>query len=325
MKLFSKTKITGVGAYRPEKRLSNADLETIIDTNDEWIVQRTGIRERRVSAPDEFASDLAEKAARNLAERCGISLDDVDMLIVSTFTPDHFTPHTAALVQGRFGFRAGSLDVVAGCTGFAYSMAVADALISSGHCRKALVIASEAITKVTDYKDRESCILFGDAAVAFMLERTEKAGSVIASFFDSHGDLGHNVTCNNLSRKVNGHAVAKERLFDQEGRAVYSYVVKHAPGGVRKLLERAGLTLDDIAWFIPHSANLRIINSVCEKLGIPPEKTLTSIEKHGNTSSASIPLAIWLALEEGRVAEGDKMLLYGFGGGLTHGGVIIEW
>jgi len=325
MKSHSSSKIIGIGAYLPHRKLTNHDLEKMVDTSDEWIIRRTGVKERRLSEKDEFSSDMAIKAVENLIERHSVKVDDVDMVIVTTFTPDHFLPTVSALVQGYFGMKAaGTMDLSAGCTGFMYGLCVADSLIKAGHSNKVLVIASETVSKAIDYTDRNTCVLFGDAAVAMLLERTDEKGSIIASYFSSDGRLAENATCSNLSQCVNGREL-KTRLFEQEGRFLYEYVVKNVPDAVCNLLKKAKLTLEDINWFVPHSANLRMIEALSKRLNIPIEKTLISNELYGNTSSASIPLAIWIALEESKLKSGDKMILYGFGAGLTHGGVVVEW
>lgn len=319
-------KITGIGAYLPNKKLTNHDLEKMVDTNDEWIVRRTGIKERRIAAESEFASDLAIKAVENLIESNNVKINDVDMVIVTTFTPDHLTPSVAALTQGYFNMEsAGTMDLNSACTGFIYGLCVADSLIMAKHSKKVLVIAAEALSKVVDYTDRNTCILFGDAAVAVLVEGKEEKESFLASYFTSDGKLAHYATCSNLSQRVNGQKMDKEKLFQQEGRLLYEYVLKNIPVGISKLLEKSGLVLKDIDWFVPHSANLRMIEALCKRMNFPIEKTLISNEFYGNTSSASIPLAIWKALNEVEIKPGDKMLLYGFGGGLSHGGTIIEW
>ncbi|MBP2655090.1 MAG: ketoacyl-ACP synthase [Firmicutes bacterium] len=326
MNIKSNAKIVGLGTYLPHKKLTNYDLEKMVDTSDEWIVRRTGVRERRLAEKEEFSSDLAIKAVENLINRYNVRINDVDMIIVTTFTPDHFAPTVAALVQGHFGIETcGTMDLNSGCTGFVYGICVADSLIATGHSNKVLVIAAEVASKVIDYSDRNTCVLFGDAAVATLIERTDEKGSFIASYFTSEGKLAQNVTCSNLSDKVNGQVLGKKRLFQQEGRSLYEYVVKNIPDAIYNLLQRSNLTFDDINWFVPHSANLRMIKAICERLNFPIEKTLLSNEYYGNTSSASIPLAIWLALEESKIKSGDKMILYGFGAGLTHGGIVLEW
>lgn len=325
MLLSTRSKITGFGAYTPERILTNADLETIVDTTDEWIVQRTGVRERHITRADEFSSDMAIKAVIDLRDRCGVHVSDVDMIVVTTFTPDHFTPHISAVVQGAIGIKgAGTFDLGAGCTGFEYALVTADALVSSGHFSKVMIIAAEAVSKVVDYTDRSTCILFGDAAAACVVERTEGKGSFLASSFNSNGEMAAYVTTTNHSNTVNGVPVVKHNIFEQDGQMVYKYVARNVPQGVDALLKRAGLTLDDIDWFVPHSANMRMIEGIAKKIHIPAEKVLTSVEYYGNTSSASIPLALSLAQKAGKIKSGDKALLYGFGGGLTHGGTIVE-
>ncbi|MHB8064065.1 MAG: beta-ketoacyl-ACP synthase 3 [Ruminiclostridium sp.] len=322
----SNSKIIGLGAYLPHRKLTNQDLENMVDTNDEWIIRRTGVRERRISEKDEFSSDLAIKAVKNLIEKHNVIVNDVDMIIVTTFTPDHLLPTVSALVQGHFGIeQAGTMDINSGCTGFAYALCVADSLITTGNNKKILVIASEVVSKIIDYSDRGTCILFGDAAVATLIERTDEKGSFVASYFNSDGKFAESVSCSNLSQSVNGRILDKKRLFEQDGRFLYEYVVKNIPTGIHNLLAKANLSLDDIKWFVPHSANLRIIEAVCKRLDFPIENTLISNEHFGNTSSASIPLSIWLTLEKSKINRGDTLLLYGFGGGLTHGGIIIEW
>lgn len=326
MNINSRSKITGVGAYVPPRKLTNHDLESMIDTTDEWITRRTGVKERRLAGKDEFASDLAIKAVENLIEKYHVCVDDVDMVIVTTFTADHLTPSVAALVQGHFAMKkAGTIDLNAACTGFVYGLCIADSLITAGHSNKVLVIASEVLSKIVDYSDRNTCILFGDAAAAMLLEGTGGKGSFLASYFTSDGTLAPNITCSNLSEKVNGQAVGKTRLFQQEGKFLYEYVVKNIPDGISNLLQKSNLTLGDIQWFVPHSANLRMIKALCERLDFPLQSTLISNELYGNTSSVTIPLAIWLALEESRIKPADRMILYGFGAGLTHGGVVIDW
>lgn len=325
MTLSTRSKITGFGSYVPKRVLRNSDFEKMVDTEDEWIIQRTGIRERHISEKDEYSSDLAVKAVLDLENRIGVACSDADLIIVTTFTPDHFTPHIAAMVQGKLGNKkAGTFDLGAGCTGYEYALAAADAMVSSGHFNKALVIAAEAVSKAVDYTERSSCILFGDAGAACIVERCEYEGSFIASDFTSDGEIGYYVTTTNYSDTVLSKRVEKKSIFEQDGQQVYKYAVKNVPVGVSRLLDKAGLTVDDIDWLVPHSANLRIIEAIARKIGMPMEKTLTSVESFGNTSSASIPLALSEAQKKGRLKPGDTAMLYGFGGGLTHGGVIVK-
>ncbi len=326
MQYSSLSKITGVGVYFPEKILTNYELERMVDTSDEWIVRRTGVKERRIAKENEHSSDMAINAVQNLLSKNNSSIEGVDMIIVTTFTPDHLTPSVASLVQGYFDVpNAGTMDLNAACTGFTYALCVADSLITAGRFNKILVIASEALSKVTDYSDRNTCILFGDAAAAVIIEKTKEKGSFLASNFVSDGKMAENVICSNISNTINGKILEKTRLFQQEGRFLYEYVLKNIPEGVQALTNKAGLKLEDIDWFVPHSANLRMIEAICKRLDFPLEKTLFSNIYYGNTSSATIPLSIWMGLEASKIKSGNKMLLYGFGGGLTHGGVILEW
>ncbi len=320
----SSTNITAWGYYLPEKILTNADLETMVETTDEWIVTRTGMRERHIAQPNQFASHLGIAAVENLIARNQVSVDDVDTIIATTFTPDHFAPAVSALIQGHFKMKdAATFDLGAGCTGFAYALHVADALITCGKSKKLLIVAAESISKIVDYEDRATCILFGDAGAACLLERTEGKGSFIASHFSTDGDQAASVTCGNQSNTVCGQSIP-QHILQQNGQHVYKYVMQNIPHGIGRLLEKSDLAMDDIDWFVPHSANMRIVEMVCKKLGFPLEKTPVSMEYCGNTSSASIPLAICLALEEDRIKPGDTLLVYGFGAGLTHGGVTLR-
>ena len=326
MIIKSETKITGVGGYVPEHILTNNDLEKLVDTSDEWIIRRTGINKRHISSETENASNLAIKAVENLIEVYGADVSDVDMIVVSTTSPDHFVPNVASLIQGHFDIKkTGVMDINVACTGYVYALSVANAFISIGQNKKILVIATETISKLIDYTDRDTCILFGDGASAFLLEKTDEKGAFITTNFVTNGSGADSIYCSNLSKSVGKLSGIKEHLIVQNGREVYRYVMKNVVDGIKTLLETSQLSLSDINWFVPHSANLRLIEGICKRLEYPIEKTLLSVTEFGNTSSASIPLAIWLALKESKIAPGDKILLYGFGGGLTHGGIIIEW
>lgn len=328
MKIASQAILRGVGIYAPPKILDNAQLEKMVDTNDEWIVQRTGVKERHISEPNEFASHMGIKAVEDLVANCNIPVDDVDLIILTTFTPDHFSPHTSALVQGHFGMKnCGTMDLGAGCTGFTYALCTADALVSMGQFKKVLVVTSETISKVTDYSDRKTCILFGDAATACVVERAPAGseGAFYGSVFSTDGELAENVMRSGLSDDVHGVCALKPGFFQQDGQNVFKYVIRKAPRGIDALLAKTGLSMSDIDWFIPHSANMRIIDSLAAKTGFPMERILTSVEQFGNTSTSSIPLALWRGLKDSRVKKGDLIMFYGFGGGLTHGGTIVRW
>lgn len=322
----SKARITAIGSYVPEKRLTNNEIEKLVDTNDEWILQRTGIKERRIAGEHEFTSDISIKAVENLTLRYGKSLEDVDMVIVCTMTPDMKTPSVAALVQAKLGIpNTGSIDLNAACAGFAYGLHIANGLITAGLNRKILVIGAETFSKIIDYSDRSTCILFGDGGGAVLVERDEHQSSFIAAHMGTNGEQAHNLYCTNLSNRMFGEELAVNGFVAQNGREVYKWAVNTVPKGVTALLEKAGMSPDEIDWFVPHSANLRIIESICNRSKLPLERTVYSLEYFGNTSAATIPLSLDKGMEDGNIKPGDKLLLYGFGGGLTHAGLVLNW
>lgn len=327
MSFISKARITALGSFVPEKVLSNNDLEKMVDTNDEWIVQRTGIHERRIAGEHEFVTDLSVKAIENLVERFQIDINEVDLIIAATITPDYITPSVSAVIQGRMGFpeSTGVMDLNAACAGFVYALQVANAMITAGQNNKVLVVAAEVLSKITDYEDRNTCILFGDGAGVALVERDEENPGFFGSYQGSQGKFGNKLYCTGLSKTIEKESPEAIDYLYQDGRAVYTFVVRTVPASVKAMLEKTGMKADDIDWFVPHSANLRMIHSIGDKIGFPPEKTLTSLEYYGNTSSATIPLALSDAEKNGELKKGDKVLLYGFGGGLTHSGLIIEW
>lgn len=322
----SKASITAFGTYVPERILNNADLEKLVETNDEWIVQRTGMRERRIAAEDQFVSDLAVKAVEDMIRRYGVDVHDVDMILVATSTPEYAFPSTASRVQARLNIaQTGALDLSAACAGFVYGLQLADSMITSGMYRKVLVIGAETLSKITDYTDRTTCILFGDGAGAFLLERTEGQGSTLAALSGTQGDGGLHVYSGGLSSEMNGVPLQGDGRLVQNGREVYKWAVRLIPEQLPKLIASSGLQAEQIDWFVPHSANMRMIEAVCERGPVPLERTLTSMEYRGNTSAASIPLAIQLAVDEGKVKQGQRLALFGFGGGLTYAGLVLEW
>lgn len=322
----SKAKITAIGTYVPDKRLTNEDLEKLVETNDEWIRQRTGMKERRIADHGEFASSLAFKAIDRLITRYGTDVSDVDCILVATTTPDFVFPSVASQIQEHFSIKqAGALDINAACAGFTYGLHVANGLITSGLHQKILVVATETLSRVTDYTERTTCILFGDGAAAVLVERDEDEPSFIASHLGTDGKGGQQLYLTNLSSSMNGMPLSTSGKIVQNGREVYKWASRTLPIGINEILSKADVSLGEIDWFVPHSANLRMIESICEKSGIPLEKTLTSVEFFGNTSAVSIPLALQLGIDEGKVRKGDLLLLYGFGGGLTHAGLLIKW
>lgn len=322
----SKARITALGTYVPEKRLTNEDLEKIVDTNDEWIVQRTGMKERRIAADNEFASTLAFQAIENLIKKYQKDVSDVDCILVSTTTPDYTFPSVASQIQEHFRIkRTGAMDLNAACAGFTYGLHVANGLITSGLHRKILLVATETLSKITNYTDRTTCILFGDGAAAILVEKDELMPSFITSHMGTFGEGGVHLYRSNLSTTIHGQPLNPSGKLVQNGREVYKWASRTLPTGIEELLQQAGMKFDDIDWFVPHSANLRMIESICERSGLSLDKTLTSVEYMGNTSSVSIPLALQTGINEGKLKNGDTVLVYGFGGGLTHAGLIMKW
>lgn len=322
----SNARITAIGSYVPEKRLTNDDLAKSVDTNDEWIVQRTGIKERRIAADNEYTSDISIKAVENLMARYQKTVDDVDMIIVCTMTPDFKTPSVAALVQAKLGIKnTGAIDLNAACAGFTYGLHVANALVSAGMHKKVLVIGAETFSKIIDYSDRTTCILFGDGGGAVLVEYDEQQPSFIASHLATDGILGKNLYCTDLSTTMSGEELPVNGFIAQNGREVYKWAVNTVPKGMEALMAKTELKLDEVDWFVPHSANLRIIESICSRSGLPLEHAIYSLEHFGNTSAATIPLSLDKGVQEGKIQRDDKLLLYGFGGGLTQAGLLINW
>jgi 3-oxoacyl-[acyl-carrier-protein] synthase-3 len=322
----SQARITALGTYVPEKVLTNADMERIVETSDEWIVQRTGIRERRIARPDEYTSHLCIAAVNDMIERYSVDVKDADLILVATHTPDLPFPGVSCLVQAHFGIpAAGAVDLNATCAGFTYGLHMANALITAGLHRKILVIGADTLSKITDYEDRTTCILFGDGAGAVLVERDELSPAFLAHHVGSDGSGGLFLYRCGLSGTLNGQALKGKGKLVQNGREVYKFAVTTVPKGVEALLRQSGVGVDEIDWFIPHSANVRIIESICGRTGIPFEKAIYSMEYFGNTSAATIPLALHLGIKEGRIKPGDLLLLYGFGGGFTHAGLLVRW
>lgn len=327
MTIASKSRITAIGTYVPEKILTNGDLEKLVETNDEWIVQRTGIQERHITSDHEFTSHLCIRAIEKLRDTYNVSLEDVDLILVATTTPDYSFPSVSCVIQGHFGMAStGALDLNATCAGFSYALHLANGMITSGLHRKVLVVAGETMTKVTDYSDRSTCILFGDGAGAVLVERDDtESGCFEAVVMGTQGAGGLHVYRSGLSSVMNGIPLEGNGKIVQNGREVFKWAVRTVTAGIEQLLEQANVSREQIDWFIPHSANLRMIESICEKANIPLSKTLQSVQLMGNTSSASIPLALQAGLDADQLKTGDRLLIYGFGSGLTHAGLIVRW
>lgn len=318
-------RITAIGTYVPKKILSNFDLESMVETDNDWIIKRTGIHERRISRPDEFTSDLCVSAVENLVHRYNKNVTDVDMMIVATSTPDFPFPSVASCIQNRLGIpQTGCIDLSAACAGFVYALHTAHCYIASGLHKKVLVLGADTLSKVTDYTDRNTCVLFGDGAGAVLVEEDNQVDNFIAFHLGSDGSGAKHVYRTGLANKIDGIELVDTQYLVQNGREIFKWVVKNIPGSINALLDKAQSNLENVNWFIPHSANLRLIEPICDKLSYPIEKTLYSLAYFGNTSSASIPLALDLGIREGKVKNGDRVLMYGFGSGLVHAGQLLE-
>jgi 3-oxoacyl-[acyl-carrier-protein] synthase-3 len=319
------SKITAIGVYAPSKIIPNEWFADKIETNSEWIISRTGIKERRFSEPDEYTSDMCVKAVQNLlAENPGITLDGVDFILVGTTTADQVMPSMASQVQNYFNLsNTGCLDIMAACAGFVYGVILAKGLIAAGTHKKVLVLGAETLSKFTDYTDRTSCILFGDGAGVALIEPSEKS-KIFNGVTGSDGSHGKDLYLSQHASVVNGEQIEPNGKIHQNGKVVFKWAVQTMSQKVRELLSINHMELEQLDWVILHSANLRIIEAVASELNYPMDKMLTSIEQFGNTSSASIPLSWDLASKAGKIKPGNKILLLGFGGGLTFAGVIVE-
>ena len=313
--------IVAYGSYVPEKILTNSDLEAMVETSDEWIIQRTGIKERRLCDDSQFTSDIAIKAVEDLQKRFPTALEGVDQIILATMTPDYYCPNTASLVQAHFKLEnCGASDINTACSGFVYALGMANGLIASGFHKKVLVIGADAMSKVVDYTDRTTCILFGDGAGAFVLESSQTS-DFLGSYKNTQGDLAENLYCTGLSKVISG---GSNTSLLQNGKEVYKWVVKHVPKAIQTLLDSADVKMTDMDWFIPHSANMRILEAISDRLDYPLDKLICTIEEYGNTSAGTIPLAFVKGIDNGSIKSGQKMLLHGFGGGLTQAGLVVQ-
>ena len=315
------SRIIGTGSYLPEKKLSNRDLESMVDTSDEWIYTRTGIRNRHIAAEHETTSDLALKASQRAIAAANIDASEIDLIIVATSTPDMIFPSTACLLQAKLGIKGGAaFDLQAVCTGFVYALATADSFIRSGQHRCALVIGAEIFSRILDWTDRGTCVLFGDGAGAVVLRASDTPG-VLSSHLHADGSYA-NILCTPGSVK-NG-AVSGVPFLKMEGNSVFKLAVKVLDDVGREALTANELSIDQIDWFIAHQANVRIIHASAKKLGLPLDRVVVTVENHGNTSAASIPLALDVAVADGRIKRGQHVLLEGVGGGFTWGAVLLK-
>ncbi len=323
-------RIIGLGSATPEKVVSNSDLESIVETTDEWIVEHTGIRERHICQDGQATSDLCLVAARRAVERSGVDPQDIGLVIVATLTNDYRGfPAVASIVQDGLGAKAaGAFDLAAGCTGFVYALAVGSQFIEAGNEDHVLVVGSDVLSKITDWSDRATCVLFGDAAGAAVLGPTNSGHGVLGYVLESHGQLA-DLLCipvgGTREPPTPENLLTGKHLIQMEGHEVFKQAVRRVPEMVEKVVARVGLTVDDIDYVVPHQANKRIMDAAIKRLHLPPEKVLGNLDRYGNTSNGSIPLLLDEANEAGVFKAGDLVVLVGFGAGFTVGGVAIRW
>ena len=319
-----KSVVVGTGSYLPEKVMTNADIAAFVDTSDEWIRERTGIRQRHVAAEGEYTSDLAARACERALADAGLKADDIDLIIVATTTPDRTFPATAAIVQAKLGVKNGAaFDIQAVCTGFVYAIATAEKFLASGQHKRALVVGAETFSRILDWEDRTTCVLFGDGAGAFVLEARDE------TYAEGRGVIATHLRCDgtlvDLLYVDGGVSMTRESGFVRmQGNKVFREAVTRISSAMEIVAEEAGLAPADIDWFVPHQANERIIHGVVKKLRLRPDQVVSAIADHGNTSAASIPLAYRKAVEDGRIKSGDLVMLEAMGGGLTWGAALLR-
>ena len=324
------SRIVGTGSSVPDRVLSNADLERIVSTSDEWIVTRTGISERRIAADSEATSDLAELAGRRALEAAGVDPIDVNLILVSTVTPDMFFPSTGCLLQDRLGaVQAAAFDLSAACSGFVYGLSVADAYLRAGLMRNILVIGAETLSKLVDWSDRATCVLFADGAGAALVQRTTGDARILSTHLYADGSKGEQLIIpgggsrHPISQRVLDENLAKIKMSN--GNEVFKMAVRAMEEAALAALKANGAEISDIDLFVPHQANARIINAAAQRLGLPKERVVVNIDRFGNTSAASIPMALDGAVREGRLKPGNLILMVAFGGGLTWGSALVRW
>lgn len=317
--------ITAFGTYVPEKIVDNEYFAEIIDTNDEWIRTRTGIKTRRFSKNGEFTSDMCVHATNKMVEKSGVEISDVDFIVVCTTSPDQVMPNVASRVQYKLGIKnAGCNDVYGACAGFVYGLQIAHGFVNSGVYKKVLVLGADALTKITDYTDRTSCILFGDGVGAAIIEPSEEE-HFLACNSGTSGEYGHDLYLSHEKNSINSVGINPNGKIIQNGKSVFKWAVSNIPVKINELIAKAGLQLDDVDYIVPHSANLRILEAIAKNLKLPMERIPESVTEFGNTSAASIPLAIEKSMKNGGIKKGDTILVIGFGGGLTFAGAILKW
>jgi 3-oxoacyl-[acyl-carrier-protein] synthase-3 len=323
------SRIAGLGRYVPRRVLTNADLERMVDTTDEWITVRTGIKERRVAAPEEATSDLALEAAREALERAGLEALDLDLILVGTASPDMIFPATACLVQERLGAkRAGAVDISAACSSFVYALSMAHAHVVSGLAERVLVVGADTLSRITNWKDRATCVLFGDSAGAAVVVPSDGERGLLSFWLGADGGGSSLLSLPAGGSRLPASYETVERaqhFIHMNGPEVFKFASRIIPRAIEEACQRAGLSVDEVDVFIPHQANVRIIQAAAERLGQPLEKFYVNVHKYGNTSSASVPVALYEAVDEGRVRPGDVVVLVAFGGGLTWASCALRW
>ncbi|MGI6093054.1 MAG: ketoacyl-ACP synthase III [Veillonellaceae bacterium] len=321
--------ILGIGSYVPEKIVTNYDLEKMFDTSDAWIVERTGIRERRVAAEGQASSDLATKAAELALLDAGVKAEEIDLIIVGTVSPDMVFPSVACIVQDNLkAYNAAAFDLTAVCSGFIYGLITGSTFIKSGTYKKVLVIGAETLSKITDWSDRNTAILFGDGAGAVVLGETEPGYGILGAYLGADGAGGDllKVPAGGSRQPASEKTVAERAHFiHMNGNEVFKFAVKVMGEAANKALENAGMEPKDVTYLVPHQANMRIIQSAAKRLGLPMDKVVVNVDKYGNTSAASIPIALDEGVKSGRIKKGDVVVMVGFGGGLTWGSSVIRW
>lgn len=325
MSLLNYARIAGTGSYLPEKILTNSELEKMVDTTDEWIVSRTGIKERRIAEDGQTTTDLAFEAAKTAIETAGISPQDIDLIIVATTTADRIFPSSACLLQERLDIHGcPAFDIQAVCTGFVYALGIADKFIRSGSVKNALVVGAETLSRIVDWTDRSTCILFGDGAGAFVLQASDKPG-IINSHLHADGRFKDLLTVPSGVSQGYENLKKGEAYVQMQGNEVFRVAVNTLGRIVDETLEANNLKKSDITWLIPHQANMRIINATAKKLDMSMDHVVVTVDRHGNTSAASIPLAFDEAVRDGRIKAGDTVLMEAFGGGFTWGSVLLKY
>lgn len=329
MRRHRSSKIAGLGRYVPRRVVTNAELERLVDTTDEWITVRTGIKERRVAAPEEATSDMAVEAAQEALEQAGVDPAELDLVLVGTASPDMIFPATACLVQERLGAkRAGAADVSAACTSFVYGLALAHAQVVAGLAERVLVVGADTLSRITNWKDRSTCVLFGDSAGAAVVVPSDGQRGILSFWLGADGGGGPLLTLPAGGSRLPASYETVERgqhYIHMNGREVFKFASRIIPRAIEEVCERAGVSVAEVDLFVPHQANVRIIQSAAERLGQPMEKFYVNVQRYGNTSSASVPVALYEAVAEGRVRDGDLVALVAFGGGLTWASCLLRW